>query len=122
MSSKPAQSWFALLRRDSRLFAAVATLLLAFHALPLTHGPAHAAAIICTFDGERGQPVEAARSCPICLVSASCSGGLATLGTSHAVKNPVPGLTGDFPWQYRDAGLPRRPTVHADSIRGPPFA
>lgn len=124
MDRKPARSWFALLRRDGRLFAVIATLLLVLNALPATHVSAEASGIICTIDGAIGsseQP-ETAPACPLCLVSASCFGGLAALGP-EPIDAKRPSLPGGEPMPSRwDATPLAAAPVGTDSIRGPPFA
>ena len=124
MARKTARSWFGLLRRDSRLFAFIATLLLFFNSLPATHGAAEASGIICTVDGAvgSGEQSETAPACPLCLVSASCFGGLATLGTGPAEATTSPQTGGDrIPSNWDAAPLATAP-VGTHSIRGPPFA
>jgi len=123
MIPRPAPSWFAQLRRDRRLFAIVATLLLALNALPASHLQAEAASIICTAGGPApaGEEGQTQRSCPVCLTSASCFGGMAALGSSAA--DAFVGLR-----SYRDRTLPTwdagpiAAALHqTESIRGPPF-
>lgn len=123
MNPKPARSWFAQLRRDRRLFAVVATLLLVLNALPAAHLQAEAAAIICTTDGSTpaGEQGDVARNCPICLTSASCFGGIAALGSEPSDALPGPRSCRDLMHATWDAGPPATAPYGTDSIRGPPF-
>lgn len=125
MNPRRARSWFALLRRDRQLFAVVAALLLVFNALPAAHGSAEAAGIICTVDGaisSSSEHPETAPACPLCLVSASCFGGLAALGPGPTEATPARQPGGDRMSLSWDAPPLAAAALGTDSIRGPPFA
>jgi hypothetical protein len=118
-------TWFARLRRDRALFALVAMLLLAFNsAVPASHLQAQAAGVICALEGPSpGEgPAATGPECPVCLISASCLGGLAVPGpqTSLAAHPPRPGERLSPP-EWADL-LAQHERHRLGPIRAPPAA
>ena len=118
-------SWFASLRRDGILFAALSALLLLFAGLQTT-APANASGlVICTGGGARHEPLRppANKDCVHCLGNSACGGPsivgkLLLSGTAglapHGPSGPSVSAT---PFAACDP-LPARGRL---SIRAPPF-
>jgi hypothetical protein len=125
MTGARTKTWFDMLRRDGKLFALVAALLLVLGTFPATHVSAEAGPVICTVegpaaDGTPGAPADPA--CPVCIVSASCLGGLAAPD-----QQAMPGILSALPAERLMP--PRRAGPVGDkagpglaSIRAPPTA
>ena len=116
-------TWFAMLRRDGVLFAAVATLLLILNAVPAPHMQARAT-VICTLDGpayDQTNPT-AGPECPVCLISASCLGGPAAPGPQSSIAVHAY-RSGERPLPPEWVGFLEQHERHRlGPIRSPPFA